>query len=355
MKADDFTEALEKISVVTTETTSQSEIQQAWKLVAGEAASRLPTVLSAMHKASPLAENWLRAACDTIAERELRATGRLPAQQLQRFVLDVHQSPRARRTAYEWLNRVDETVPQRLLPKLLDDPSLEIRYDAIAQALSEAGDETSEETKVQNYQRLLSFARHKDQISACVAALQELGQAPDLSKHFGYITAWNLIGPFDNTEGAGFDAVYPPEQEVDFSRQYAGKEGQVAWKEFRCEQTEVDKLGLIDLNQALVEQKEVVAYAAATFLSNKDQQVECRYTSVNATKLFINGELVASQPVYHSGSSFDQYIVPVKLHAGANQILLKIAQNAQTQPWARGWEFQLRISDNLGGAIPHAW
>ncbi len=28
---------------------------------------------------------------------------------------------------------------------------------------------------------------------------------------------WYFIGPFDNTDGAGFDAVYPPEKEIDLT------------------------------------------------------------------------------------------------------------------------------------------
>ena len=38
----------------------------------------------------------------------------------------------------------------------------------------------------------------------------------------GYISEWNLLGPFPNDENnRGFDAVYPPEIEVDFKKEYA--------------------------------------------------------------------------------------------------------------------------------------
>src|SRR5690349_18232783 len=42
---------------------------------------------------------------------------------------------------------------------------------------------------------------------------------------------WHYIGPFDNADGEGFDAVYPPEREIDLKRTYTGKGGaSVAWK-----------------------------------------------------------------------------------------------------------------------------
>src|SRR5262249_48816993 len=43
---------------------------------------------------------------------------------------------------------------------------------------------------------------------------------------------WYYIGPFDNTENAGFDTAYPPEREIDLARTYEGKDDQkVGWKE----------------------------------------------------------------------------------------------------------------------------
>src|SRR5262245_60103583 len=44
---------------------------------------------------------------------------------------------------------------------------------------------------------------------------------------------WHYIGPFDDSDGRGFDAVYPPEKEVDLNKTYPGKGGaKVGWKEF---------------------------------------------------------------------------------------------------------------------------
>ena len=44
--------------------------------------SDLPQILTALDGAGPLAANWLRAAVDTIAERQLESSGELPAVEL---------------------------------------------------------------------------------------------------------------------------------------------------------------------------------------------------------------------------------------------------------------------------------
>src|SRR5262245_7260214 len=44
---------------------------------------------------------------------------------------------------------------------------------------------------------------------------------------------WYFAGPFDNTDRAGFDTVYPPEKSVDLKATYEGKRGaKVTWKEY---------------------------------------------------------------------------------------------------------------------------
>src|SRR5262245_40135684 len=44
---------------------------------------------------------------------------------------------------------------------------------------------------------------------------------------------WHYIGPFDNTNQVGFDAIYPPEREIDLKKAYKGKDNEdIIWKEF---------------------------------------------------------------------------------------------------------------------------
>ena len=327
-----------------------AQAAQAWQQLARADAAQLPALLAGFDGAGPLAVNWLRAAVETIAERHLRAGGKLPAAELEKFVRQREHSPAARRLAYELLCSADTSAPERLLPTMLDDPSLELRRDAVALAVRQAeahhkADQTDK--ALAGYRKAFSAARDLDQITDLAERLARLGHQVDVRGHLGLIVQWKLIGPFDNTGGRGFDAVYPPEQQIDLAASYDGKNGKVRWIDYQSK----DQLGKIDFNDALGEQKAVVAYAYADFYTAQQQQVQFRLTSFNAVKLWVNGELVDRRDVYHSGAEWDQYISTATLRQGRNQILVKVCQNEQTQSWARHWWFQLRVCDATGAGL----
>lgn len=346
----DLQPLLEAIQAVGPNGAGHREAARAWEALAKVEAAHLPTLLAGLDRANPLAANWIRAAVDAVAERTLQAGGNLPAAALERFVRDTSHAPRARRLAYEWLLRADTSARDRLLGGLLNDPSLELRRDAVARLTDEAAAlaaENSNEEAIAVYQRALSAARDPDQVRQLADRLKQLGRTVDLARQFGFVVRWKLIGPFDNRGGKGFDAVYPPENEVDFGASYHGKHGAVKWIDYTC----ADAYGMVDLNKAIVEEKGVAAYAAAEFYSHDRREVEIRLGSYNALKLWLNGAEIGRFPVYHSGLQMDQYVARGVLQPGRNLILVKVCQNEQTQDWARYWGFQLRVCDALGGAI----
>jgi len=323
---------------------------RAWQQLVRADARELPTILAGLDSAGPLAANWIRTAVDAIAERQLRRGGKLPAVELERFLLDTRHNPRARRLAYEWLARVDPSAPKRLIPGMLDDPGEEMRRDAVARLIAKA-DASAKAEKVEQawgvYRKALTAARDLDQIKLLARRLRKLGQEVDLPRHFGFVMRWKLIGPFDNTGEKGYDVAYPPEREINLHAAYRGKHTKVKW----IEHVTKDDYGKVDLNKALGEQKAVVAYAAAEFFSQNRQEVEFRLASFNAVKLWLGGRLIDSHNVYHAGSQMDQYISRGTLQPGRNVILLKVCQNEQTQSWARYWGFQLRVCDDKGTAV----
>ena len=179
-------------------------------------AATLPTLLKSFQGANPLAVNWLRGVIDTIADHELKKSGKLPATALEEFVKDTKQTPEARRLAYEWLVKVDATAPDRLIPGMLHDASPEFRRDAVDRLITQATKSHEANDKAKETALLheaLSGASDDDQVKAIVKPLRELGETVDLQKHFGFLTQWHLIGPFDNVGLKGFDTVYPPEKE----------------------------------------------------------------------------------------------------------------------------------------------
>jgi hypothetical protein len=327
-------------------------------LEAGPAAKRvavlppaaLPAVLAAMDGASPVAQNWLRPLAGSIAERALSRGEELPRAELEAFVLATGHSPPARRVAYEWLARVDPAMPDRLIPLMLDDPSVEMRRDAVQRGLEAAEKLFSsgeKERALAAYRKLLPHARDRDQVETIAKRLEALGDKPDLARHFGFIRKWRLIGPFENTKKAGFQAVYPPEEKLDFAAEHQGKAGPVRWLEHTTE----DGRGVVDLNKALGKHMGAVAYAGAELEAAEERPIELRAGSSNAIKLWLNGQLLFTRDEYHHGMDPDQYRAPGLLKPGRNTILLKVCQNEGKEDWEQDWTFQLRVCDSTGGGV----
>lgn len=348
LTAAELAPSLAKLQRVGPKGEGHAEATAAWKVVAAAKPQQLTAVLAAMDGANPLAENWLGAAAEAIAQKH---PAQLPVAELEKFLAETSHSPRARRLAYELIAAVDPQAESRLIPSLIDDPSLELRRDAVALAVEQAektlnsGGQAAAEKQ---FRKAFAAARDLDQIKSLAAQLKKLGVDVDLPAHFGFITQWQIIGPFDNKGGQGFAVAYPP-QTVDFSANaaYEGLTGDVKW----IGHITTDPYGVVDLNEVLGKHKGAIAYAYATFDSANEREANFRLGCINANKLWVNGQLVLANEVYHAGMEIDQYVGRARLKPGRNTILVMIAQNEQTDSWAQVWQFQLRVCDDVGTAI----
>lgn len=309
---------------------------------------RLTEVLSAIGKASPLGKNWLRVIAADVADN-----GPLPSDRLVKFIQDRDQGRDARYAGFLVLRNSDSELAAGQLDTMLDDPSLPLRYLAVGRLLDRAKQASGDES-VAMYRQALKTALHPDQLSTIAKALKEAGEEIDLVDHMGFITKWQLVGPFDNTEMKGFDVASDPETEYLESADhtitktsYPGKSGDVAW----ASHTSDKAMGMIDLNPIYKNEKSAICYGYVTGEAAKAQDAQIRLGCIVANKVWVNGELVMSNEVYHARTGIDQYIAGFRLRKGRNTILVKICQNDQPQPWAQDWEFQLRVTDPDGYAI----
>lgn len=345
-----FQSALETLLSVRGEGEGNVEAAEAWRIVARRDASAIPSILSAMDRAGPLAANWLLSAVDAICERTDRADSPYPVDEVRAFLADASQNARARRIAFELLAKIDPADAKSLVPEFLHDPSPELRREAVAHWTGAAelafGAGDLRDAK-ENFAKALSGAVDQDQVDLLAKRLGECGVSVDKAAHYGFVRRWMIVGPFDNRDEKGYFVAYPPEASIDYSAEYDGKSGRVAWRSHISS----DAMGRVDLNQAVGAEKGVVAYASTTFTLDRPRRVQIRLSTPNGWKLWVNGRYVFGREEYHSGESFDQHEHDVEMQAGENQILVKCCQNEQTEEWAGDWRFALRVCDPSGAAV----
>ena len=342
--------ALKIIRAVGPEGQGNAAASAAWKQLAAGDASRLVPILAGMDGANDYALNWLRAAVDAIAGREMSAGRKLPLPELGKFLLEPGHNPRARRLAFELVAQADSATADQLLPGMLNDPSLELRYDAAQKLIAQATQALARSNQAGAallFQQALSSARDVAQVQGIADKFKELGQPVDLQKHFGFLVEWKVIGPFDNPRGEGFETVYPPEVKLDLAAELDGKKGKIRWQDY----VSTHPFGMVDLNQPCGKLKEVTAYATRDFFSDQARAVELRLGGKNSWKVWLNGKLLFGRDEYHTNTQIDQNLMAAQLQAGRNTILVKVCQNEEIADWTNEWEFQLRVTDALGTPI----
>jgi hypothetical protein len=346
-----FEALFRRINALGSQGDGNQDAAAAWKeLVAHGADALLPT-LAALGEAKPIPANWLRTAVDAIVEKERLNKRALPLDQLEAFVKERARAPRSRRRAYELLVEADPKAPERLLPGMIDDPSVELRRDAIAAAIEQATPLIQSDPKRAEieFRKLFAACRHQDQAEQIAKTLRKLDTDVDLTAHFGFIAKWVVVGPFDSPNGSGYLKPFEPEHAVDLSANYQGKDGKpVKWHSYWT----FDTYGSVDLNEALGKHKDAAGYAFAAIESPAERPVEIRLGSIVAVEVFLNGTRVFNFEEHHHGQRMDQYVGRGTLKAGRNELLVKLIQNNQTESWAQEWTFQLRLCDETGGAIP---
>jgi hypothetical protein len=318
----------------------------AWKEVVSAGPDALPAVIAAAGKGSSVADNWIRLAADVIVANSQRAARPIPAVDVEALVKDLTRSGPSRQLAFELLQRADPPRADALEPSLADDPVQSLRRGAV-QRLIDAAKAAKGDEAIDAYKKALTAVRDEDQTKVIAAELKKLGVKVDLPRHFGFLTKWQVIGPFDNTERKGFDAVFPPEQSVQLDASYEGKGKPVKWQPFET----VDDYGKLDFNKPLGMQKEATAYATTVVDSPSARDAELRLGCKNAWKVWVNGELLFGRDEYHRGQQMDQYVMKCRLKKGSNTILVKCCQNEQKEDWTVEWEFQLRLCDSAGTAL----
>ncbi len=129
---------------------------------------------------------------------------------------------------------------------------------------------------------------------------------------------WQIIGPFDNTDGSGLDKVYPPEQEIKLNATYEGKGEQARWRGVNLRD------GLRVSLARFKTSDDCVCYLYRKVETPKAMQVQVSIGSENQVIGWLNGK-----PIKFTGAgtrlALEQDTAALDLHAGANDLLLKVS------------------------------
>jgi transglutaminase-like putative cysteine protease/Flp pilus assembly protein TadD len=179
-------------------------------------------------------------------------------------------------------------------------------------------------------------------LANCLRAAGDEKAAAKEFRRLGFVTDWQVIGPFDNERGQGFAQAYPPETELDLAKNYPGKKRKVAWQRNPCQPED----GYVDLAGMLRPNQEAVAYLLAYVQvdGKKDLPAAVRLASDDGVRVWLNGREVLKREAQRP-AVFDQDRFGVVLRPGHNALLVKVAQ-------ADGeWGLRLRLTAPDGAAL----
>ncbi len=316
---------------------------QKWQALVAKGQAAVPDILNAMDAAKPLGLNWLRPALDAVLEKEKPTLKTITA--LESFVKNSANAGIARRQAFEWLQKLDEPKAKQLVPGFLTDINPDLRRDAIASEISSLKSLPKGIQVTNKGKAILKVACDLDQVTELAKILKTESVEVDLLKHYGFLTDWAVLGIFDNTKELGFEKAYAVEPRVDPAKTYQGKGDKPAkWFTIKTNSPE----GFVDFNKLIGKKKSAIAYAWTKVESPIDQEVEIRLGCTTSLKVWLNGDGVFQRDEYHHGQNPNQHIARCKLKKGTNDLLVKVCQNNQTEPYAQNWQLQARFTDFAG-------
>lgn len=172
------------------------------------------------------------------------------------------------------------------------------------------------------------------------------GKARAILEDEGYVTRWQIVGPFDNAERKGHGTVYGPEKEAfDPGQTFEGKvPGEpLTWRVQDYEA--LPHHGYLSFDDVLRPNTQVVGYATTWIRSPKTTDAALHLGSGGAYKVWLNGVEVGESEVYRGPDPL-QEAWRVRLAKGWNRVLVKVAVTDGL------WGVYLRVSDKKGAAIP---
>ncbi|MFH5803531.1 hypothetical protein [Alienimonas sp. DA493] len=311
-------------------------------------ADRLPALFAAFHDAGPVGRNLLAGTVQAVAD-DLPPAELAPA--LTGVLTAKNPHPDAAALAFDLLqDRAPEAAVRYLADRGLSSAAPPVRRAAVASRLAALGDDAP----AAELRALLDRTLDRDQVETLAGKLEEAGEPVDLQRQFGFLTDWQLVGPFDHRGGVGWDRTLPPEETpsrfdsgATYPSEHPDADGAVAWQPLTTD----EDFGALDIAGDLTNWKGSAVMLAREYDAPAAGPVTFRLGTPNAFKLYLNGELLFARQEYHRGTKMDQYVIPGEVNAGRNLLMVKLLQNEQKESWAQAYQLQFRVTDPTGAAL----
>ncbi|MEW6041920.1 MAG: hypothetical protein AB1633_10395, partial [Elusimicrobiota bacterium] len=168
-----------------------------------------------------------------------------------------------------------------------------------------------------------------------------IAEAEKLTGQLGIIRSFRMIGPFENISGSGFNKIYAPEKEIDFTKQYDGKEGShVRWHPYYNK----DPQGWV-FTEYNYSSSNAILYYYANIRSLNEQVAFIGFGASGSFKVFLNDNLILSDSIFRNTGT-DMFIQKIRLFKGDNKLLIKIGHEESMHS-----NFLIRIMDQIGMEI----
>jgi hypothetical protein len=193
------------------------------------------------------------------------------------------------------------------------------------------------EQAVPLYQRALGVATDASLRRRIGTRLRTAGVEIDLAAEGGFVTRWKALGPLPGQERWTKEDAFNPTAPLDASKPVTVDGQSLSWRPVAV----TDPNGMLDLEQAVAQRGDAVAYLLAEVVSPQEQEVLLKIGSDDGFVVWVNGErkgeLLAARPY-----AVDQNTVKARLKQGVNTLLVKVTQGGGQ--WAAG----VRITNPAG-------
>lgn len=227
-------------------------------------------------------------------------------------VLTIAKRPDEKRAALNALAKVIDPDALAAVRPLLDSPDL--REEAALAAVSIGKSMGGDDVKAV-MQKVIETSKNADTVKAATDVLNR----PVPTVH-----VWQIIGPFPNADGSGFDKDFGLEKAVDLKKAYTLEGNKKASFKTVTPNAETGYVNLLDQYDV---KENAAAYAVTYIKSPTARPAHLAGGSDDGMKVWVNGKSVISNNAARAANPNDEQ-VDIQLKEGWNEVLIKITQGA---------------------------